>query len=59
MKDIRYALRQFLNAPIFTATAVLTPRDRHRRDHCDFHARSRGSAEFPTGGQAQRALPRG
>ncbi len=24
MKDIRYALRQFLNAPIFTATAVLT-----------------------------------
>jgi predicted permease len=24
MKDVRYALRQFLNAPIFTATAVLT-----------------------------------
>src|ERR1700729_31669 len=24
MKDIRYALRQFANAPIFTATAVLT-----------------------------------
>src|SRR5579862_3726487 len=24
MKDIRYALRQFINAPIFTATAVLT-----------------------------------
>ncbi|MGH9747316.1 MAG: hypothetical protein ACRD59_14560 [Candidatus Acidiferrales bacterium] len=24
MKDIRYALRQFVNAPIFTATAVLT-----------------------------------
>src|ERR1700721_468729 len=24
MKDIRYALRQFLNAPVFTVTAVLT-----------------------------------
>src|ERR1700746_1372458 len=24
MKDIRYALRQFLNAPVFTITAVLT-----------------------------------
>src|SRR5580700_6542206 len=24
MKDVRYALRQFINAPIFTATAVLT-----------------------------------
>ena len=24
MKDIRYALRQFANAPVFTATAVLT-----------------------------------
>src|ERR1700728_3113782 len=24
MKDIRYALRQFINAPIFTSTAVLT-----------------------------------
>ena len=24
MQDVRYALRQFLNAPIFTATAVLT-----------------------------------
>jgi putative ABC transport system permease protein len=24
MKDIRYALRQFVNAPVFTATAVLT-----------------------------------
>jgi hypothetical protein len=24
MKDIRYALRQFINAPVFTATAVLT-----------------------------------
>src|ERR1700691_5898944 len=24
MKDIRYALRQFINAPIFTVTAVLT-----------------------------------
>src|ERR1700745_4110592 len=24
MKDIRYALRQFANAPVFTVTAVLT-----------------------------------
>src|ERR1700734_599255 len=24
MKDIRYALRQFINAPVFTVTAVLT-----------------------------------